>query len=188
MGTRNLTMVQHGGEIKVAQYGQWDGYQSGQGATILRFCSDAENLERLKAKMASVRFLTDKKEIEAINAKIQANDKELIDYYHRIWGRDVCGDILQAIIDEEGEVLLQNDFNFGYNSLFCEWAYCVNLDTNKLEVYCGFNDTKLDKTERFYKDKPTESGSYGIRKIKEYDIDNLPTEEDFVNELEGGNE
>ena len=37
MGTRNLTMVIHKEEPKIAQYGQWDGYPSGQGSTALKF-------------------------------------------------------------------------------------------------------------------------------------------------------
>jgi len=37
MGTRNLTMVISDGKTKIAQYGQWDGYPSGQGADILAF-------------------------------------------------------------------------------------------------------------------------------------------------------
>jgi len=32
MGTRHLSMAYNkGGEVKVAQYGQWDGYPEGQG-------------------------------------------------------------------------------------------------------------------------------------------------------------
>lgn len=37
MGTRNLTMVMVDGVYKVAQYGQWDGYPSGQGITVFIF-------------------------------------------------------------------------------------------------------------------------------------------------------
>ena len=38
MGTRNLIMVRKkNGDLKVAQYCQWDGYPSGHGVDILTF-------------------------------------------------------------------------------------------------------------------------------------------------------
>lgn len=35
MGTRNITFVRMNGETKVAQYCQWDGYPTGQGAIVM---------------------------------------------------------------------------------------------------------------------------------------------------------
>jgi hypothetical protein len=37
MGTRHLIEVKIDGELKVAQYGQWDGYLTGQGVNIADF-------------------------------------------------------------------------------------------------------------------------------------------------------
>jgi hypothetical protein len=37
MGTRNLVAVYLDGIHRIAQYGQWDGYPSGQGKTVLSF-------------------------------------------------------------------------------------------------------------------------------------------------------
>lgn len=42
MGTRNLTCVVVDGEMKVAQYGQWDGYPEGQGATCCEFIQETD--------------------------------------------------------------------------------------------------------------------------------------------------
>ena len=41
MGTRNLTkVIDKEGNIRVAQYGQFDGYPSGQGANIVGFINE----------------------------------------------------------------------------------------------------------------------------------------------------
>lgn len=40
MGTRHLIEVVVDGQIKVAQYGQWDGYPSGQGVDVLKFLAE----------------------------------------------------------------------------------------------------------------------------------------------------
>lgn len=44
--------------------------------------------------------------------------------------------------------------HFIYDSLFCEYAYIVNLDTGKLEFYTGFNTTN-NTSGRYIKDTKT---------------------------------
>ena len=52
MGTRHLICVVKDGEFKVAQYGQWDGYFSGQGQNILNFLrDDSFNLSHFKEQL-----------------------------------------------------------------------------------------------------------------------------------------
>ena len=187
MGTRNLTMVQFNNEIKVAQYGQWDGYPSGQGATILMFCSNGANLEKLKLKLEKVRFFK-KGEPEEFNKKLEEKDAYTHWLYDNYNHRDIGGKILERIVEseeDEEEIVLENDYSFGYDGLFCEWAYCVNLDTNKLEVYCGCSKRPLGKKQRFYKEnqKPDEYGYHAIRMIKQFDLNNLPSLEEFVEQL-----
>lgn len=45
---------------------------------------------------------------------------------------------------------LVNSEEFAADSLFCEWAYVIDLDKNTFEVYQGFNKKPIDKTERFF--------------------------------------
>ena len=62
MGTRNLTIVYCGGKPVVAQYGQYDGYPSGQGATALAFARRLDSSARravFRAKLERTRFVTD---------------------------------------------------------------------------------------------------------------------------------
>lgn len=183
MGTRNLTMVQLNNEIKVAQYGQWDGEPDGQGVTVLEFCSNKANLEKLKERLSHVSFLEDETEIQHLTELLKQDDKETIEWFDTFISRDVCANILMNIINSTGDVKLHNNFNFGYDGLCCEWAYLVNLDTNKLEVYYGGSTFCLKENERFY-NKDSNDGYYGIKLIQEYDLNDLPSEEDFIKELE----
>ena len=47
MGTRNTTRIYFNNELRVAQYGQWDGYPSGQGKDFMNFCASKYNMDAL---------------------------------------------------------------------------------------------------------------------------------------------
>jgi len=49
----------------------------------------------------------------------------------------------------------QNGIDFIYDSLWCEWAYMINLETQCLEIYRGFNTD------------PQEAGPYASKKSED---------------------
>ena len=152
MGTRNSVIAIVDGKMKVAQYGQWDGYPSGQGNTLLR-ALHKYNLEDLKEKIKALTSLSDERADEI--SKIEDWPSK---YPHL--SRNAGAEIVRYIMEEDiKEVNLQEDFPA--DSLFCEWCYVVDFDKRTLEVYTGFNKEPLKEEERFY---------YLQTKISENDI------------------
>jgi len=177
MGTRHLICVVKNGEYKVAQYGQWDGYPSGQGVDILDILNgDKFDLEVFHEKVDLVRWITED-EIKIIDETPNWTKK----YPHL--SRDCGSDILNKIFEAEESLALVNSVSFSGDSLFCEWAYVINLDNDTLEVYRGFNKQPLNENERF-SEYEQNSEYYPVKFVKAYDLHNLPTNEDFVAELE----
>jgi hypothetical protein len=144
MGTRNLTAVIKDGEYKVAQYGQWDGYPEGQGTTVYNFIKGAGNLVKLENNLANTRWATDAdftKAYDAIGANtegwITMEQGEQLNALFPAFSRDTCAEILNFVANAEGEIVLKDEHEFLNDTLFCEWAYVINFDTNELLVYAG---------------------------------------------------
>lgn len=196
MGTRNLTMVISNGETKVAQYGQWDGYPEGQGVTALNFLTNTD-LNKFKEKLNSVKFIngTKQKEIDKWLKSIGCENGwmtgEQANLYHEkypLLTRDNGADILNLIMESEEEINWVTDSSeFAADSLFCEWAYVIDLDKNTFEVYEGFNIEPLTINDRFYyltaesEKEHRDKQYYPVRMIKSFDLNNLPFEDEFIN-------
>lgn len=194
MGTRHLIMVVHGGETKIAQYGQWDGYPEGQGVTVLNFVRKKAKLAKFKEALKKVRFSTEADEkkktkfLESIGCKNGWMDMDQADKYHKKYpynSRDIGAEILELVTNsKDKEIVLVDSTDFAGDSLFCEWAYVIDLDKNQLEAYSGFNKEPLDADERFANiAKDGESEYHGIRCLKKFDLDKLPTKRKFISEL-----
>ena len=181
MGTRNLTCVVKDGKYRVAKYCQWDGYPNGQGITILAFLQGLTKtrMATFKAKIEKCRFITDA-DADALVASIDSTgadpEKSLPSLY-----RDMGGTILEFIMkSEEESIPLLDRLSFAGESLFCEWAYVIDLDKGVFEVHKGFNKEPLQVGERF-RDIPVVHKEYlQVRKLKEWKLSKLPTKAKFL--------
>lgn len=183
MGTRHLIAVQLDGDYKIAQYGQWDGYLDGQGKKVLNFLREMDR-SKFESALRKCSFMTEQdfeKLDRDIKNRLQQNPRYnwFVEYPHL--ARDIAAGILKKVQDSEG-LKLKNSISFAADSLFCEYAYVIDLDKNTFEIYEGFNKEPLSEDERF---KDIVSGDahdeyYPVRKVAEYSLNELPSDEDFI--------
>lgn len=193
MGTRHLTMVIHNHETKISQYGQWDGYPESQGVTVLSFLKEKENIDKLKEILPKIRFENEQdiKEKEEFSKSIGAREEwvnipqaDLYKQKYPLDSRDIGGAILEKLLEyqNEDEIVLVDAEGFAADSLFCEWAYVVDLDNYTLEVYRGFNESRLTSKDRFYNLHKVHQRFYPIKILKTFSLEKLPDVEKFVSE------
>jgi len=199
MGTRHLICVVKNGEYKVAQYGQWDGQPSGQGEDILNFLKNEMDRVKFNNQIDTLSFAIEE-ELEQmwIEAGKDPNEKlipmEISSKFKELYpenSTDTGSKILVLIQNSDKKLKLRNSLNFANDSLSCRWGYVIDLDKNTFEVYEGANKTPLDENERFYsmqdKLKPItvyDKTYYPIKQVISFDLDDLPTEEEFLENFE----
>jgi len=137
MGTRNLTVVLLNGEHKIAQYGQWDGYPTGQGNTICEFLQNGFDIPKFKQAVSECRFLTDEESEAKIADIMKGNSTNLPGFMDMATAdkiraafpeldRDLAAGILEAV--NNGTRELQDSLGFATDGLFCEWEFGLQLD------------------------------------------------------------
>lgn len=183
MGTRHLIAVQIDGDYKIAQYGQWDGYPDGQGASVIDFLNSAD-LEAFKAKLRAVTWIT-KDQIETVNATPNWTSV----YPHL--SRDAGAEILTMVLNSDKPIFLQDTRGFAGDSLFCEWAYVIDFDKGTFEIFKGFNQQPTPADSRFpsgaeWLEKSTKYQPVAL--VQTYQLDCLPSKEGFLSDLNGPEE
>ena len=189
MSTRGAVGFRLNGVDKIT-YNHSDSYPSGLGQDVLDFLSGyfkKGTISGLKKKV---------NKIELIDAKVEptleqqerykkyadtgVSSGKLSEWYVLL--RNLQGslkDFLDAGVMNDGSKFLSD-------SLFCEWAYIVNLDDETLEVYKGFNE-KPNGKGRYAKNAvlppPTETGYqykyYPVTLKKTYPLSKLPLSLNF---------
>lgn len=161
MGTRNLTLVLKNNEYKVAQYCQWDGYLDGQGKQVIAFVigylQDPEKLKQFTENVLSAKEISDE-DLKALWVECGASpDSNMVSLdvsnkfskKHPQLHRDFGANILEYIYSTPN-AKIRKETEFAKDSLFCEFAYLINLDNNTVEFYKGFNKAPLTSEDRFF--------------------------------------
>ena len=161
MGTRGLTkVIDRNGVTKVAQYGQWDHYPSGQGVNVLNFLTETPTMvKQLELALDKCEFVSEavREILYAEYASKYPNDDEM-DRFTMImpaFSRNTCSDILKVVYYSAGKVLLTDESNFENDDVFCEGVYTVDYQSNKF--ISNFGGVEI-----------------------EFPLDNLPEESDYL--------
>lgn len=145
MGTRGLYGFRKNGVDKAA-YNQYDSYPSGLGETVVEFCKlhGIEEMNTIFDKIVMVNnniAPTERQIEECINngyADFGVSSQSKADWYCLL--RNCQGD-LECLAKAKNNAYMEDSIEFIKDSLFCEYAYIINLDDEVLEFYEGFQET-----------------------------------------------
>lgn len=185
MSTRGFIGFVVDGTEKIT-YNHFDSYPAGLGADVLNWLRKAHHggARRLAAELRVVDEDSSQPtaaDIEKFRgyANTRVGSQEIDDWYVLL--RETQGNpgaILDAGVMLDGSSLPTD-------SLFAEWGYIVDFDTDVLEAYKGFQAAP-HKGGRFA-DRPPHhgaSGYYPVRLVASWPLAELPTAEDFIAMLE----
>lgn len=185
MGTRGLYCAVLGGEFRIAQYGQWDAYPSGQGEEVYSFTKelvDSGGLAAFKEKVSKLRAASPE-DIEAVWKSAVADGSGLVGMdvsaavakSHPEFQRDLAAGIFRLVnMDKVRAVDLRQ--SFASDGLFCEWAYVLDLDNDELEVHKGGRRNASSVKGRFSGMKSTSGNDdYGpVIEVASFSFTGLP--------------
>ena len=199
MGTRGAIGLFKGGKGKIT-YNHFDSYPEGTGKDILKEIRGF-SVEQIKKAFDNIRLVCDseakptKEEIKEYQeySNTQVGGSKEITYYQLV--RELQG-TLKPYIEGKVKIMIDNE-NFLKDSLFCEYAYIVNLDKEVFEVWVGF---QKEPQENRYKHTKAEIQKeinwwkkerkidfkmdyFNCKLIKEYPLNKLPTEKQFLKDL-----
>lgn len=143
MGTRGLFGFLCDNRLKM-MYNHFDSYPSHLGVEAIRAIQRI-NLQLAKTRINNIRLITHDYELnqDDINkhkkfANTNVSTHDLTEPYCLL--RKLQGNFL-AYLNGEADLMIDS-LDFARDSLFCEWAWIINLDDKILEVYRGFQHNK----------------------------------------------
>lgn len=196
MGTRHLTCLASGAVMLYAKYGQWDGYPTGVGYGIVDYLWEHFDPVKMAEGASKMTFIDDEKHHLKHGVKqkeagwISGDDEGWDEYFKRfpLMTRNTSGGEVFRIIQEgnkdERTASVWND-EFGFDSLFCEWAYVFDMERKVLEVYKGFQRTPPTKGRWAEREAPRQEsdGYYPVELVLELELGD-PEAKDKLKALE----
>ena len=181
MGTRGSYGFLIESESKLT-YNHFDSYPAGLGSTIVDGLKNIikQPKDVLIEKVRNIRlvdetFTPTEEDITNFNgfSDISVRTGKLDNWYTLL--REMCGNIEAHL--EEG--IMINNNTFITDSLFCEWAYIINLDTWKFEIWKGFQKEYIKNR---YQLEEADRGYWACAMVIDFDLNSIPDNwENLVN-------
>ena len=121
MSTRGLMGLKKDNEVK-AHYNHFDSYISGLGKDIIETINNIPKSKRVEILSKAFDNIT-----------LVRDNEENYNYLKEYQGN------LQAYLNGVVTKMIDNK-DFIYDTLFCEYAYIINLDTKTLDITFGWHD------------------------------------------------
>ena len=186
MSTRGAFGVKLNNKLFMS-YNHGDSYPSGLGQEMVDFCKSLSNekIELLKNGFNNIKIIDpnvkptkeeQEKYIEAgfYNSGVSKCSPD--DWYCLL--RDLQGiSFLKEVISGRCGHLKNSDI-FLKDSLFCEYAYIIDLDKCMLEFYEGFRKEPDSNSPLPFKQVPDGDGYYPVKFMGKAEINNIP--EDWI--------
>lgn len=181
MSTRGTFGVVIDGQTK-AGYNHCDSYPDYLGRHVIRdireLLEDHGHIDKVKELARNLKSVSDdtpptKEDIETLAqfTDLSVGNQTTEEWYNLL--RNLQGELKQTLvtgyIDDDGGEFLKD-------SLFCEYGYLANLDTQKLEIYKGFQKTKPTKT-RYQTDEPDPQGFWPCELVMEVSFSDILLED-----------
>lgn len=182
MGTRATWGFALDGE-EYLTYNHFDGYPDGLGLSVLNWLRGVE-LDQLREQVRGLRLVgeSDKASGEDVARLADFADLDVSTGDPHEWYvllRETQGN--PDLTLRTGVMI--DSRTFPLDSLFCEWAYVIDLDHERIEVYRGFQQER-HMAGRFADrvSAPNESGYWPVRLVAAWAVRELPEDAVFVAE------
>ena len=176
MGTRGLYGFRKDGVDKIT-YNHNDSYPDYLGYNVVDFCINTtrdimvqifDNIEMVDENSVPTETQINYcKENGYYNSGVSAGNEK--DWYCLLRNTQGDFDILKDFSQRKGYIIDNRDFI--KDSLFCEYAYIINLDTDKLEFYVGFQ--KEPQKGNRYGEDINDNGYYPCKLTYEFPLKDL---------------
>lgn len=162
MSTRGICGFRKNNVDKIS-YNHSDSYPRWLGKKVAKFFADVD-LGQLNEVFDSIKMVSGS--VVMTEEALKTLPKDLVgglqrDFYEYL--RKAQGDLSWYL---NGLKYMIDSNDFIRNSMFCDWGYIINLDTNKLEVWEGSQKTPTDGNR--YGDNCNEYGYYPCKLIADF--------------------
>lgn len=188
MGTRGTLAIAEKHELLLCNYNHFDSYPDGLGHDVIDFIA-----KRLKTREDRLALNAKTRNLTKVDESDQP-DEATVGQYAEAWDENVYSGcdwyailrrlqgapFLDAIMDDK---VFHQPFNkdFPKDSLFCEYAYCIDLGRNVLEVYKGSQKVSPPAGSRWELDK-ADDGYWPVKLVGEIPLDDIVSDPEKAKE------